>query len=70
MTRLLEEAIAELRELPADEQEMVVDVVFKYLSSEERHYYRPSSCVRSMAPRLRRPLTPRSEPASPFPKSM
>jgi hypothetical protein len=38
MTRLLDEAIETLRELPEDEQDAAVDALFAYISSEERHY--------------------------------
>jgi hypothetical protein len=36
MTKLLEEAIEELRNLPDDEQDAAADVVFAYVSSDER----------------------------------
>jgi hypothetical protein len=38
MSRLLEEAIEQLRELPQDEQDNAADTVFAYLASEERQY--------------------------------
>jgi hypothetical protein len=38
MSRLLEEAIEQLRELPEDEQDNAADTVFAYLASEERQY--------------------------------
>lgn len=38
MTSLLEKAIEQLRELPEDEQNAAADVLFAYVSSEERHY--------------------------------
>jgi hypothetical protein len=39
MSKLLQEAIERLRDLPEDEQDAVADVVFTYISSEERHYH-------------------------------
>jgi hypothetical protein len=38
MTKLLEEAIEQLRELPDDEQDNAADAVFAFISSEEREY--------------------------------
>jgi hypothetical protein len=38
MTQLLAEAIETLRELPKEEQDAAADVLFAYISSEERHY--------------------------------
>jgi hypothetical protein len=38
MTRLLEEAIEELRHLPEDEQDAAADVLFAYITSDERQY--------------------------------
>ena len=38
MTRLLDEAIETLRELPEDEQDAAVHALFAYISSEDRHY--------------------------------
>jgi hypothetical protein len=38
MTRLLEEAINELRNLPEDEQDAAADALFAYISSDERQY--------------------------------
>ena len=38
MTKLLEDAIEELRNLPDEEQDAAADVVFAYISSDERHY--------------------------------
>jgi hypothetical protein len=38
MTRHLEEAIKTLRDLPEEEQDAAADVLFAYISSEERHY--------------------------------
>lgn len=39
MTTLLEEAIEQLRELPEDEQDAAADVLFAYISSDEREYH-------------------------------
>jgi hypothetical protein len=38
MTKLLDEAIEQLRELPDDEQDNAADAVFAFISSEEREY--------------------------------
>lgn len=38
MTKLLQEAIASLRDLPEDEQDAAADVLFAYISSDEREY--------------------------------
>ena len=38
MTKLLEEAINALRDLPEDEQDAAADALFAYMSSDERHY--------------------------------
>jgi len=38
MTRLLEEAINELRNLPEDEQDAAADAMFTYITSDERQY--------------------------------
>jgi hypothetical protein len=38
MTRHLEEAIETLRDLPEEEQDAAADVLFAYISSEERYY--------------------------------
>ncbi len=38
MSRLLEQVIELLRELPEDEQDDAADVVFAYLTSDERQY--------------------------------
>jgi hypothetical protein len=39
MTKLLEEAIEELRNLPEDEQDAAADVLFAYISSDDRQYH-------------------------------
>ena len=38
MTKLLEQAIRELRNLPEDEQDAAADALFAYISSDERQY--------------------------------
>jgi hypothetical protein len=38
MTKLLEEAINALRELPEDEQDAAADALFVYISSDEGQY--------------------------------
>jgi hypothetical protein len=38
MTKLLDEAIEQLRDLPADDQDGAADVLFAYISSDERQY--------------------------------
>jgi hypothetical protein len=38
MSKLLEQAIEQLRELPEEEQDAVADVVFAYIASDEREY--------------------------------
>ena len=38
MTNLLEQAIETLRDLPEDEQDAAADVLFAYISSDERQY--------------------------------
>ena len=38
MSRLLERAIEQLRELPEEEQDNAADAVFAYLASDERQY--------------------------------
>jgi len=39
MTKLLEEAIEQLRDLPEDEQDAAADVLFAYISNNAREYY-------------------------------
>ncbi len=56
MTKLLEQAIEQLRELPEDEQDAAADVLFAYVASDERQYrLRPDqiSQVRHIRERLR-----------------
>jgi hypothetical protein len=55
MTRLLDEAIERLRELPADEQDAAADVLFVYISSDERQYRLHPSQVAEVT-RIRRAL--------------
>jgi hypothetical protein len=38
MSKLLQEAIQTLRELPEDEQDAAADVLFAYIASDERQY--------------------------------
>lgn len=38
MSRLLEQVIEQLRELPEEEQDAAADVIFAYLASDERQY--------------------------------
>jgi len=38
MTKLLEEAIEQLRDLPEDEQDAAADVLFVYISNDAREY--------------------------------
>lgn len=39
MMSLLEQAIEQLRDLPEEEQDAAADVLFAYVSSEERRYH-------------------------------
>jgi len=39
VSKLLEHAIKELRNLPEDEQDAAADALFAYMSSDERHYW-------------------------------
>jgi hypothetical protein len=39
MSKLLDEAIEQLRDLPEDQQNAAADVVFAYVSSDERQYH-------------------------------
>ena len=55
MTKLLEEAIEHLRELPEDEQDAAADAVIAYVSSDERHYHLHPSQVAEVQ-RIRRAL--------------
>jgi hypothetical protein len=40
MTKLLEEAIQQLRDLPEEERNTAADVLFTYVSGDERQYVR------------------------------
>jgi hypothetical protein len=39
MTKLLDEAMAQLRDMPEDEQDAAADLVFTYITSDEREYH-------------------------------
>lgn len=39
MSKLLDEAIEQLRDLPKEEQNAAADVIFAYVSSDERQYH-------------------------------
>jgi hypothetical protein len=39
MTRLLEGAIADLRDLPEDEQDLAADVIFAYLARDDQEQH-------------------------------
>ena len=38
MSRLLDEAIETLRDLPEEDQDAAADVLFAYISNDDRHY--------------------------------
>jgi len=38
MTKLLEQAIEQIRELPAEQQDAAADALFAYISNDDRHY--------------------------------
>jgi hypothetical protein len=38
MTKLLQQAIEQLRDLPEEDQDAAADVLFAYISSDERQY--------------------------------
>ena len=60
MTKLLEEAIEQLRELPEDDQDAAADALFAFISSDERQYVlRPEQVadVRRIRDGLRTHLT-------------
>jgi hypothetical protein len=60
MTKLLDEAIEQLRELPEKEQDAAADALFAYIASDERHYVlRPEQVaeVRHIRDRLHRGAT-------------
>jgi hypothetical protein len=39
MTKLLDQAIEHLRDLPEDEQDAAADVLFAYIASDDRQYH-------------------------------
>lgn len=60
MTKLLEQAIEQLRELPEEEQDAAADVLFAYISTDEREYsLRPAQAaeVRRIRDKLRNGMT-------------
>jgi hypothetical protein len=60
MTKLLDEAIQQLRHLPEVEQDAAADALFAYISSDERHYVlRPDQVaeVRRIRDKLRNGMT-------------
>ena len=48
MSKLLEQAIEQLRELSEDEQNDAADVVFAYVSSDERRYHLRADQIREV----------------------
>ena len=66
MTKLLEEAIDQLRELPEEEQDAAADALFAYISSDQRQYaLRPEQIeeVREIQKRLQNGSTRVATPA-------
>jgi hypothetical protein len=55
MTDLLEQAIEQLRDLPEEEQNAAADVLFAYVSSDERQYRLRSDQI-TQARRIQRDL--------------
>jgi hypothetical protein len=55
MSKLLQQAIEQLRDLPEDEQDAAADVLFAYISSDE-HHYRLTSDHAEAVRRIRRDL--------------
>ena len=51
MTKLLQEAIETLRDMPEDEQDAAADVLLAYISSDERQYRLRPGQPRSIAAR-------------------
>jgi hypothetical protein len=45
MTRRLQQAIADLRQLPEYEQDLAADVIFAYLSRDDREYHQSNDSV-------------------------
>ena len=56
MTRHLEEAIETLRELPEEDQDAAADVLFAYISNDERQYQLRQDHAEAVR-RIRRELT-------------
>ena len=66
MTKLLDEAIQQLRDLPEEEQDAAADALFAYISSDERQYVlRPEQAaeVRRIRDRLRSGATRLATPS-------
>ena len=66
MTKLLEEAIEQLRDLPEEEQDAAADALFAYISSDERQYtLRPDQAaeVRRIRERLHGGMTRLATPS-------
>ena len=55
MSKLLEQAIETLRDLPEDEQDAAADALFTYISSNERQYHLSSDQAEAVR-RIRRDL--------------
>ncbi|MGO9006462.1 MAG: hypothetical protein ACLQIQ_15185 [Beijerinckiaceae bacterium] len=55
MSKLLEQAIETLRELPEDEQDAAADALFTYISGDERRYHLSSDQAEAVR-RIRRDL--------------
>jgi len=55
MSKLLDQAIEQLRDLPEDEQDAAADALIAYISSEERHYHLRPDQVEEVR-RIRRDL--------------
>lgn len=69
MTSLLREAIAHLRTLADEDQDVVAELLFTYLSSDERYYSRrPVPKRQSHMGTVR--VNRQSEPVSPSPLSI
>ena len=48
MSKLLEQAIESLRDLPEDEQDMAASALFAYISSDARHYQLTSDQIEAV----------------------
>jgi len=55
MTKLLEQAIDQLRDLPEEEQDAAADVLFAYISSDDRQFVLTPDQVKEVH-RIRRDL--------------